>query len=323
MARSKSNKPASGPKKNVAASDARPLVSFRPLTRRRALAIVALGVVGMLAFGGQAAWKLAAPLIVNRERYLLRAESIEITPPPEWIAADVRGQVVHNAGLDGRLSVLDPGFFQAISNAFALHPWVKSVDQIEKLPGPGVRVALAYRQPVAVIDVPDGSGGQLLPVDDRGVHLPAGDVPLIRRQRLPRLTNIVGMPPEGQTWDDARVPGGVQIAMGLAPVWEAWHLDEIAPSTRLKVQEGRQFFTYTIVTRGGTIINWGAAPLADAPGEDEFSVKLARLKQCIQKHGPLNTPEAPGTIDVRSGIDVNARMVKELRAPNEADTQLK
>lgn len=323
MARSKTNKLPSGAKKKAAQGEPRPLISFRPLTRRRVLAIVALGVVGMLAFGGQAAWKLAAPLIVNRERYLLRAEAISITPPPEWIAADVRGQVVHNAGLDGRLSVLDPGFFQAVSNAFALHPWVKSVDQIEKRQGPAVQVALTYREPIAVIDMPDGSAGKLLPVDERGVHLPAEDVPLIRRERLPRLTNITGLPPEGQTWDDGRVPGGVQIAMGLADVWEAWHLQEIAPSTRLEVRDGRQYFTYTIRTRGGTFINWGAAPLAGAPGEDEFPVKRARLKECVEKYGPLNTVEAPGTVNVRGALEVNPRMVKELPALGEENTRLK
>jgi hypothetical protein len=131
------------------------------------------------------------------------------------------------------------------------------------------------------------------------------------------------MPPEGQAWDDARVPGGVQIALGLADVWEAWHLQEIIPSTRVEVRPDRQYFTYTIRTRGGTLINWGAAPLAGAPGEDDFSVKLSRLKQCIEEHGPLDTPEAPGTIDVRGGLDVNPRMVKELAAPGAADTQLK
>lgn len=328
MARSKSDKAASAPAKKGAKardaeSEARPLVSLRPLSRRRVLAIVALGVVGMLAFGGQAAWKLAAPLIVNRERYLLRAEAITITPPPEWISADVRGQVIHNAGLDGRLSVLDPGFFQAVSNAFALHPWVKSVDKIEKSQGPAVEVTLTYRKPVAVIDAPNGNGGQLLPVDERAVHLPAGDVPLIRRERLPRLTNIVGLPPEGQAWDDGRVPGGVQIAMGLADVWEAWHLQEIAPSARLEVRGDRQYFVYTIVTRGRTQINWGAAPLAGAPGEHEFAVKLARLKQCVEEHGPLNTPEAPGTVNVRDALDVSQRMVKELLESGEQGTRLK
>lgn len=323
MARSKADKSPSGAKKKADQGKARPLVSFRPPSRRRVLTIVALGVVGMLAFGGQAAWKLAAPLIVNRERYLLRAEAISITPPPAWIAAPVRDQVVHNAGLDGRLSVLDPGFFQAVSNAFALHPWVKSVDRIEKSHGPAVEVTLTYRKPVAVIDMPDGSAGQLLPVDERGVHLPAEDVPLIRRERLPRLTNITGLPPEGQAWDDARVPGGVQIAMGLADVWEAWHLEEIAASTRVEVRPGRQYFVYTIVTRGGTRISWGAAPLAQAPGEDEFAVKLARLKQCVDKYGPLNTVEAPGTVNVRDTLEVNPRMVKELTAPGKEETRLK
>lgn len=323
MARSKADK-STGCKKKAAPGEARPpLVSFKPISRRRLLAIVALGVVGMLAFGGQAAWKLAAPWIVNRERYLLRAEAISITPPPEWISAPVRDQVVHNAGLDGRLSVLDPGFFQAVSNAFALHPWVKSVDRIEKSHGPAVEVTLTYRQPVAVIDMPDGSAGKLLPVDERGVHLPAEDVPLIRRERLPRLTNIVGMPPEGQAWDDARVPGGVQIAMGLADVWEAWHLQEITPSTRLQVRDGWQYFTYTIRTRGGTLINWGAAPLAQAPGEDEFAVKLGRLKECVEKYGPLNTVEAPGTVNVRDALEVSPRMVKDLPAPGEENTRLK
>jgi hypothetical protein len=254
---------------------------------------------------------------MGRERYLLSGESITITKPPEWIVSDVRGQVVHNAGLDRRLSILDPGFFSAIENAFALHPWVASVVKIEKAYPPAVHVKLSYRRPVAAIEVPHGDGFQLLPVDKHGIHLPAEDVPAIRLKYLPRLTGVVGPPPTGQRWDDPRVAGAVELAARLADDWESLHLFEIVPSARPEIQGDRRYFVYDLRSGGGTQIIWGAPPQEDLPGEDEFDVKLHRLKQCAAQYGPLDSVKSPAVIDVRRGIAVTPRTVKKPDAPQD------
>ncbi|WP_428304541.1 cell division protein FtsQ/DivIB [Lacipirellula sp.] len=281
------------------------------MTRRRFKAAVAIGVVGLMAWGAKSAWRVAAPTIAAREGYLVPADRITVTDPPEWIVSDVRAQVVETAGLDRRLSILDPGFAESVKQPFAMHPWIRSVDRVEKRVPAGVFLEVTYRKPVAVIETPDGNSRKLLPADIMGVLLPAEEVPLIRREHLPRVTGIVGQPPVGQAWEDPRVYGAVEIAAMLGHLWEQLHLQEITPSTRPEVSGTHQYFVYELVSRHGTRIQWGPAPRAKLPGEDAFAVKLERLQECIKKYGPLDSLDAPGTINVRGGLQVGPRMVKK------------
>ena len=322
MARINTGKTACPPaKKSAKAAAAAPNgVKLHPLARRRARVLVALAVVMLLGWGAQAVWRRAAPSVASRDRYLLPAKAITITPPPEWIVADVRGQVIHSAGLDGRLSILDAEFVETIKHAFALHPWVQTVDRIEKKFPPAVHVEVSYRRPLAVIET---ARGDLLPVDIAGSHLPADDVLLIRRKSLPRITGIVGQPSEGQRWEDARVQGALEIVRYLTDAWEPLHLEAITPRARPEIRGERQFFVYDIVTRGGTRIIWGASPHAAAPGESPFAVKLDRLKSCVQQYGPLDSVKAPGIVDVRGELHVEPRMVKQPEEGGEDATVVK
>jgi hypothetical protein len=312
-------KPAKGKTAESAAAAPAP-VKPHPLARRRAKVLVVLAVVMLLGWGVQAIWRYAAPVVASRDRYLLPAKSITITSPPEWIVADVRGQVIHSAGLDGRLSILDAEFVESIKHAFALHPWVQSVDRVEKSFPPAVHLDVTYRRPLAVIET---ARGDLLPVDAAGSHLPADDVLLIRRESLPRITGIVGQPLEGQRWEDARVPGALEIINYLTDGWESLHLETITPRARPEIRDERQFFVYDIVTRGGTRIIWGASPNAGAPGESPFAVKLDRLKNCVKQYGPLDSVKAPGTVNVRGELQVEPRMVKQPEGDGEDATVVK
>ena len=254
MARIKpASNPASQPpaRRDAAAEHAS---ATHPLARRRARALAIAAIAGGLAWLGHAIWQRVEPLVVARDRYLLSATAITVTPPPEWIVSDVRAQVILSSGLDRRLSLLDDGFVQAIKNAFELHPWVEQVTRVEKSVPAAVHVELVYRRPAAVIESPASDGVALLPVDARGMMLPPEDVPLIRRKYLPRITGIVGQPRAGQRWDDPRVAGAVELAVRLADVWDALHLAEIVPSARPEVQGDRRFFVYDLVTQGGTRI---------------------------------------------------------------------
>src|SRR5690606_3254778 len=115
------------------------------LGRRRGKALAVLGVVGLFAWSAQAVWRKTAPVVAARERYLGPAERIALTEPPAWIVANVREQVIHAAGLDRRLSILEPSFAETVRNAFTLHPWIKSVDRVEKRVPAGVHLEVAYR----------------------------------------------------------------------------------------------------------------------------------------------------------------------------------
>jgi hypothetical protein len=195
---------------------------------------------------------------------------------------------------------------------------VEQVVRIEKRYPPAVLVEVKYRRPVAVIEAPQGETALLLPVDASGIHLPADDVPLIRRTYLPRITGIVGQPPVGRPWDDPRVAGAVELAVRLADVWEALNLTTIVPSALVKVQGDHSYFAYDLVNRGGTRIAWGPAPQAAPPGEDDFGAKLTRLKQCVAQYSGVEYVDWPEAINIRSSqIEITPREAKKRPAGEE------
>ncbi|MCA9237898.1 MAG: hypothetical protein KDA44_20630 [Planctomycetales bacterium] len=298
------------PKRTAAKAAAKVDVATPPRFSNRLRAAVVIAVATATAWGLGLLWERVAPSVVNRDRYLLPAENISLSTPPDWLVGDVRTEVIRNAGLDRRLSVADDSFIPTVRDAFALSPWIESVEKVEKSYPPAVHLTVTYRKPIAVVEFAAGAGMRLLPVDRDGIHLPMRDVAEIRLRYLPRLSGIVGQPPVGQRWDDPRVAGGLQLAQQLADVWERYYLVEIVPSVRPETRGGSSAFLYRLVTRGGTRINWGAAPGAELPGEPDFATKLARLDECITKNGPLNTVRAPDMVDVRYDLVVTPRAVQ-------------
>ena len=284
---------------------------LRRLLFPRARVLLALVVVMLLGWGMHRVWQQVAPSVIYRDRYLLSAERISISPLPEWITSDIRSQVVQRSGLDRRLSVLDAGFMQVVEDAFVLHPWVESVDQIIKSYPPGVQVDLTYRQPVAVVEMAVRQGIQFVPVDKQAVHLPSGDVPEIRKRYLPRIGGIVARPPEGQKWSDQRVTGAVELAQQLADHWEEFHLVDILPSTRPEIRGEHRFYVFDLITRGGTRIVWGPSPAMKIPGEDELQKKLNRLRQCVASHGTLDSARGPKIVNVRHQLMITPREAKK------------
>jgi hypothetical protein len=273
------------------------------------LLLVALGV------GLQITWRYAVPQVAQNPSYLLLGERITMTPQPEWIDTDIRAEVIRNSGLADRLSLLDESFASIVADAFALHPWVKSVDHVAKRYPSGVHVDLTFREPVAVVELAAPQGVQLVPIDKHSVHLPVDDVPEIRKRYLPRIGGIVGRPPVGQAWDDPRVQGAADLAVHLAETWEKFHLVDILPSTRPEILDEHRYYVFDLITRGGTRVVWGAAPSDPPPGEDDFAKKLARLKDCIESHGPLDTVRSPAIVDVRQNLSITPRTVKKMDGP--------
>jgi hypothetical protein len=294
-----------------------PAASRSVLTRLipRTRVLVSLIVVALLGYGMQVVWQQVAPLVINREPYLLSAERITMTPQPEWITSDIRAEVIQNAGLEQRLSILDDAFMNVVKDAFALHPWIKSVEQITKQYPAGVQVNVTFRTPVAAVEMASEAGMLLVPLDNEAVVLPPADVPEIRKRYLPRIQNLVDRPPVGQKWENPRVQGAVDLAVRLTDVWEELHLVDIMPSTRPEILDEHRFFVYDLITRGGTRVVWGAAPGMSPPGEADFAAKLERLRRCVTEHGPLDTVQSPAIVDVRNQLTVTPRTVKKTTGP--------
>ena len=209
---------------------------WRRLYFLRGKVLLSFAVVGLLGWGMHEVWQRVAPEVIHRDRYLLLADQIQITPLPEWIGGDVRNEVIQRAGLDRRLSVLDSAFMQVIEDAFVLHPWVATVDRIKKSYPPGVQVELTYRKPIAVIEIASHHGVQYIPIDAEAVHLPPQDVPETLKQYLPRIGGIVERPPVGQKWVDERVTGSADLVTRFTDDWEKLHLVDILPSSRPEIR---------------------------------------------------------------------------------------
>jgi hypothetical protein len=284
----------------------------RSLYLPRARVLTALFVVALLGWAMHAVWQRVAPTVIHREPYLLAAERITMTPQPEWIVGDVRAEIVRNAGLDKRLSILDDAFMSVVQDAFVLHPWIGSVEKISKQYPAGVHVEVNFREPVAVVEMASQEGMLLVPVDRGAVVLPVADVPEIRKRYMPRIQNVVDRPPAGQKWDNPRVQGAVDLAVRLTDVWEQLHLVDILPSTRPEILDEHRFYVYDLMTRGGTRVVWGAAPGMSPPGEADFDAKLERLRRCVLEHGPLDTVQSPAIVDVRNQLMITPRTVKKV-----------
>ena len=284
---------------------------FASIARRRRV-LLAAAVLAALAWAGQGAWRLAQGPLQNDARYLVTAQSIQISTPPPWVREDVRSQAVARAGLQGPLSVLDSAQLPArLAEAFRLEPWVKSVQRVEVIASNQVQVDVKWRQPIAVVELAADSRVTLLPVDDQGVRLPEPGLSEAELRRLPRITPVYHAPTVGDTWTDPQVTGALLLVCRLHQDWARLSLANVTPSVRPEIRGDQQFYHYELLTIGGTHIVWGAAPHVIAPDEPAFDVKLARLKQFVTAHGvELNSEKSPQVIDLRYGLDTKRRIAK-------------
>ncbi len=168
-------------------------------------------------------WDHVRGHVLARSEYRIEAANIAITPPPAWIRADVKNEVIRSGGLDSGLSLIDEGVTVRVAQAFQLHPWVAKVTRVSKSHPARLVVELNYRKPAAMVEV---SGG-LLPVDGEGVLLPSDDFTPEEAAAYPRITEIKTVPvgPQGSRWGDARVAGGARLAAALADDWKNLRLE--------------------------------------------------------------------------------------------------
>lgn len=264
----------------------------RPVRRLAAFVLLAAA----LSSGGYAAWCAVREHVVADERYEVTAESVTITPPPDWIRSEVKAEVVRDASLEGPLSILDDDLSQRLYEAFEAHPWVAKVERVTKRPPNAVEVELVYRRPVLMVQVPEG----LLPVDAEGVQLLTRDFSPLEAARYPRLTDIevATGPPAGTRWSDPRVTAAARLAAVLIDAWEELGLHHLALTNEPSTTPG-QLFEFDLFTKDGTRVRWGAAPTAEAPEQKLAGERLARLRQYHADRGSLEGARGPQEIDLR------------------------
>lgn len=255
---------------------------------------------------GLAVWRHVSPHVLGGEQYQVHPEHIAITAPPQWILPDegsktaderIKSEVLRDVIRVGPLSLLDNDLTVRLAGAFASHPWVARVDRVSKRFPSGVDVSLAYRMPVAMVELHDGSG--VLPIDEQAVLLPTRDFSVEQAENYPRIAEIYTSPPPvvGTRWGDAAVLGGAQIAAVLANDWKSLHFARIVPVERKPARSGFEY-TYRLFTHSGTTVDWGRAPGTDLPGEVPATEKIAQLNRYVAaNNGTLDGPDGPQPIE--------------------------
>jgi hypothetical protein len=215
--------------------------------------------------------RLARDELRARGHYAVAFADVDCDPPPGLSREAFLGEVQYLAGLPDHLDLLEPGLSERLAGAFAAHPWVEEVGQVEKVAPAGLRVHLRHRS--AVLAVRPAQGPRRA-VDRHGVLLPlAAD-----QADLPRFAGPAGPPTgrPGSPWGGPTVEAAARTAAALLP-----HLDRLG------------LCGCTVeVTPAGVVLHaprvrvlWGHAPGQEPPDEPDAGAKLQRLLEAAPLAG--------------------------------------
>jgi hypothetical protein len=254
--------------------------------RRRLLQALAPVLAGLLVLlGVVAAGRWARGRLQQQDDRTVLFAAIDCAPPEGLGREEFLGEVQFIADFPDGLPLLDPTLPTRLAGAFAAHPWVESVKQVQVLRGREVRAEMEYRQAVLAVCLPkdhplvegsallaawSGSGrNALVPcraVDRQGVLLPVkaahAGLPLLRGD----VTPPAGAP--GTPWGDARVRAAAAATAFLEP-----HRGPLGLADAEWQADGE---TLTLA-RPGLRIVWGRAPGREAAGEAPAAAKVQRL----------------------------------------------
>jgi hypothetical protein len=267
-----------------------------PYRRVFVVLLLAAGLTGGAYYG----WQRVGPQVTQGPEYLLEPDQIEITPPPPWIRSDVRGETIRDGGLSG-LSILDRELTVKIARAFSLHTWIEEVRRVRKEHPARVVVDLAYRRPVAMVEVTMNDRPGLLPVDVNGVLLPPGDFSAEQARDYLRVSLADATPagPVGTPWGDPRVDGAARIAAVLQEHWKQLGLYRVSVEPPDSLPAALPETVFVLSTRRGAQVFWGAAPPAHSDADVKAAlVKVERLIAYVEQHGPLDGLNSETQIDL-------------------------
>lgn len=254
---------------------------IRNLMRRLIKAPAALAILwpAILIVGGYVAWHRWGSVHVAKNYCGIEPTSIQVSDPPAYIRTNVVTTVYRDTAMEG-LSLLDRHATAKIAAAFSMHPWVRNVVSVRKLPGGMVKVRLEYRRPVAMVQVFKPGGNDKVkyyfPVDGDGVLLPTSEFSRAETRQFIHIevpgvysTNAVGTP-----FGDSRVEAASKLAEVLTPFQEQAHILGIGVYGDPRQVPVPQLELTT--TSGGRLF-WGSPPGEELPGEPTVEMKLRTL----------------------------------------------
>ena len=259
------------------------------------------------------AWKHWARPVLDGAHHQLLQENVQIPPTPPWIRSDIKAEVFRDGSL-ANASALETNLTPRIARAFEMHPWVAKVTRVSKQAPANVVVDLAYRRPIAWVEVPAGMFGQqgqaALPIDSQSVLLPQADftpddLGLFIRIDIEDLS-MCG--PTGTPWGDPRVAGAAAIASLLGEQWRELGLYEIKAMADYSRANAPATTRYELYTPNAKRLIWGSAPGHEPPGEPSAEQKLRLLREYVQRRGPLDEGTVLG-LDLRNPESIRTALL--------------
>jgi hypothetical protein len=294
-----------GPSTSEATDTAKPR-SARQGSGRATVPPLAWGALGLialiaLALGGTKLVPFVRERVHGQTRFQIPLGDIRFTPMPLWVQSDLLTEIQFLSGLPDTVNTLDSSLAGQIRDAFALHPWVREVQQVRVMRPGQIGVQLTYREPVAMVR----TARSLEPIDRDAVLLPAKD--LLNPQLYLVVSGVRSTPtgPVGTCWEDAAVAAAAATADSLSPHHRMIGLTTIDVSA-YRVKDSGRGHIY-LLTEQGTRVNWGRPPNIEVPGEPSTQDKIERLRHYVADHGSLDAPAGPYEIDVTHWQEISVR----------------
>ena len=255
---------------------------IRRLLRRLIKAPAALSILWpvLLVIGGYVAWHRWGSIHVANQYSGIDPTLIQVNDPPPFVRTNVIKAVYRDTAMDG-LSLLDRQATAKIASAFSMHPWVRNVVGVRKLPGGVIDVRLEYRKPVAMVHVfkpdPADTRSYFFPVDGEGVLLPPSEFAQAetRDYIFIEVPGVYSTNAVGTLFGDRRVEAAARLAEVLAPFREVAQLRSIGVHGDPRQTDVPQL---ELTTQSGSRLFWGSPPGSELPGEPTVQMKLRALQ---------------------------------------------
>lgn len=261
--------------------DSEPTRPVRDLLRRLIKAPAAFSILwpALLIIGGYVAWHRWGSVHVTQRYSGIDPTQIRISDPPEHVRSNIVKAVYRDTAME-ELSLLDRQATAKIASAFSMHPWVREVIGVRKLPGGIIDVRLDYRVPVAMVHVfkPDRNDTRsyFFPVDGQGVLLPTTEFAQAETNQYLyiEVPGVYSTNDAGTPFGDRRVEAAAKLAELLQPVREETTLRSIGVHGDPRQTDTPQL---ELTTQSGARLFWGSPPGSELPGEPTVAMKLRTL----------------------------------------------
>jgi len=189
----------------------------------------------------------------------------------------MRYRVAVQAGTDP----MDTHGLQRAILTLAIDPWIERVDRVQRLPGGRLWISAQFRQPVAVVEKPDG----YRLVTEQGVRLPGLYVAdQLAEVALPVIVGASSaVPHEGRVWQGKDMKAGLSLVrwLGQQPYWGQVRAIDVSG------RDSRGRIHLVLRTQHGSV-RWGLPPGTEKTIEPNAVTKAAWLADVYHQRGAID-----------------------------------